>query len=346
MSALTDELREKMMYILKDEEEKTDLDNLSVLSRVGMKVASSTSSELDADSISASSTALIDLGVRLVGVTAHGILKEIILHNESGYSILMAINDEYIVFGGLKGVYRIGYYLGYLQELVKKLAILISGGEISEMSLTLQENELQKTQKQQEEEAAKAGGIVLPSAEQDKKALSNLLGVLDEWDQEEKEAMGIEDFEDLESNNIVSIPDSMVVSIPKDSETFPIPSQVIQEEYHVSSQDMKNIETKPDFKIYKDEVPPIPLEDYTPMDVEESDAQETELIEPPSQVETEVSEPEELPPVDEIPSFDEIAPPNFESEYDGSEYDTRFVLDEESEALDSVLKDLGWEEEE
>ncbi|MHA1468337.1 MAG: hypothetical protein ACTSP6_09725 [Promethearchaeota archaeon] len=326
MSALTDELREKMMYILKDEEEKTDLDNLSVLSRVGMKVASSTSSELDADSISASSTALIDLGVRLVGVTAHGVLKEIILHNESGYSILMAINDEYIVFGGLKGVYRIGYYLGYLQELVKKLAILISGGEISEISLTLQEDELQKTQKQQEEEAAKAEKIVLPSAEQDKEALSNLLGVLDEWDQEEKEAMGIEDFEDLESNNIVSIPDSMVVSIPKDGETFPIPSQVIQD---VSSQDMKNIKTKPDFKIYKDEVPPIPLEDYTPMDVEESDAQETELIEPPSQVETEVSEPED-----------------FESEYDGSEYDTRFVLDEESEALDSVLKDLGWEEEE
>ncbi len=343
MSALTDELREKMMYILKEEEEKTDLDNLSVLSRVGMKVASSTSSELDADSTSASSTALIDLGVRLVGVTAHGTLKEIILHNDSGYSILMAINDEYIVFGGLKKVYRIGYYLGYLQELVKKLAILISGGEISEMSLTLQEDELQKTQKLQEEEAAKAEKIVLPSTEQDKEALDNLLGFLDEWDQEEKEAMGIGDFEDLESNNIVSIPDSMVVSIPKEGETFPIPRQVIQD---VSSQDMKNIETKPDFKIYKDEVPPIPLEDYTPMDVEEPNAQETEFLETPSQVKTEVSEPEELPSLDELPSFDELAPPNFESEYDGSEYDTRFVLEEESEALDSVLKDLGWEEEE
>ncbi len=343
MSALTDELREKMMYILKDEEEKTDLDNLSVLSRVGMRVASSTSSELDADSTSASSTALIDLGVRLVGVTAHGTLKEIILHNDSGYSILMAINDEYIVFGGLRGVYRIGYYLGYLQELVKKLAILISGGEISEMSLTLQEEELQKKQKQQEEVAAKAGKIVLPSTEQDKEALDNLLGFLDEWDQEEKEAMGIEDFEDLESNNIVSIPNSMVVSIPKEGETFPIPRQ---EEYHVSSQDMKNIKTKPDFKIYKDEVPPIPLEDYTPMDVEEPNAQETEFLETPSQVKTEGSEPEELPLLEELPSFDELAPPNFESEYDGSEYDTRFVLEEESEALDSVLKDLGWEEEE
>lgn len=346
MSALTDELQEKLMYILKDEEEKTDLDNLSVLSRVGMRVASSTSAELDADSTSASSTALIDLGVRLVGVTTHGTLKEIILHNDSGYSILMAINDEYIVFGGLRKVYRIGYYLGYLQELVKKLAILISGGEITEMSLTLQEDELQKAQKEQEEEAAKAVKIVLPSPEQDKEALDNLLGVLDEWDQEEKEAMGIEDFEDLESNNIVSIPDSMVVSIPKESKTIPIPRQVIQEEYHVSSQDMKNLETKPDFKIYKDEVPPIPLEDYTPMDVEEPITPETEFLETPSQVKTEVSEPEGLPSLDELPSFDELATPNFDTEYDGSEYDIQFVLDEESEALDSVLKDLGWEEEE
>jgi len=346
MSALTDELQEKLMYILKDEEEKTDLDNLSVLSRVGMRVASSTSAELDADSTSASSTALIDLGVRLVGVTTHGTLKEIILHNDSGYSILMAINDEYIVFGGLRKVYRIGYYLGYLQELVKKLAILISGGEITEMSLTLQEDELQKTQKLQEEEAAKAEKIVLPSTEQDKEALNSLLGALDEWDQEEKEAMGIEGFEDLESNNIVSIPDSMVVSIPKESKTVPIPRQVIQEEYHVSSQDMKNLETKPDFKIYKDEVPPIPLEDYTPMDVEEPITQETEFLETPSQVKTEVSEPEGLPSLDELPSFDELATPNFDTEYDGSEYDIQFVLDEESEALDSVLKDLGWEEEE
>ncbi len=76
MSTLTDTIREKMMNILKEEEEKTDLDNLSVLSRVGMKVASATSSELDADSISASSTALIDLGVRLSEATAHGALKK------------------------------------------------------------------------------------------------------------------------------------------------------------------------------------------------------------------------------------------------------------------------------
>ena len=102
MSSLAEDLRKKMMFLLKDEEEKTDLENLAVLSRVGMKVASAISSELDADATSASSTALIDLGLRLNQATVHGALTEIILHNKAGYSVLMAINDEYIVFGGLR----------------------------------------------------------------------------------------------------------------------------------------------------------------------------------------------------------------------------------------------------
>ena len=42
------EIRENMMKILKFEEDKTDLENLAVLSRVGMKVASAFSSEASA----------------------------------------------------------------------------------------------------------------------------------------------------------------------------------------------------------------------------------------------------------------------------------------------------------
>lgn len=328
MSDLADDIRINMMNILKGEEAKTDLDNLAVISRVGMKVASANSAELDADATSASSTALIDLGVRLAEATNHGSLKEIVLHNDSGYCILVAVNDEYIVFGGLKKVYRIGYYLGYLRELVKKLNILISGGEISEMALSLQEEELEKVKKQKEEAEAEAAQITVPSIEQDKQAMDELLGFLDDWDKEEKEAMGIEDFEDLESNNIVSIPKTMVIGIPKDDETVTIPEEVIREVQQ---------ESKGQIKLYQGEVPPVPLEDYTPMEIEDHPSQET-----PAQV-SEPKTPEISHPT-EFPSFDDLKPPDFEAS--AAEYDTEFVLEEESEALDSVLKDLGWQEEE
>lgn len=328
MSDLADDIRVNMMNILKGEEAKTDLDNLTVISRVGMKVASANSAELDADATSASSTALIDLGVRLAEATNHGSLKEIVLHNENGYCILVAVNDEYIVFGGLKKVYRIGYYLGYLRELVKKLNILISGGVISEMALSLQEEELEKVKKQKEEAEAEAAQITVPSIEQDKQAMDELLGFLDEWDKEEKEAMGVEDLKDLESNNVVSIPKTMAIGIPKDDDTVTIPEEVIREVQQ---------ESKGQIKLYQGEVPPVPLEDYTPMEIEDQPSQET-----PAQV-SEPKTPEISHPT-ELPSFDDLKPPDFEAS--AAEYDTEFVLEEESEALDSVLKDLGWQEEE
>ncbi|MEJ2278024.1 MAG: hypothetical protein P8Y70_09810 [Candidatus Lokiarchaeota archaeon] len=329
MSALAEDIRVKISNILKEEEEKTDLENLAVLSRVGMKVSSATSAELDADATSASTTALIDLGVRLSEHTQHGGLKEILLHNASGYSLLMAINDDYVVFSGLSKIYRVGYYLGYLRELARRLNKLISGDEETEMAISLEEEERQKIQEQKEiKEEQKS---IKPSAEKDKEALDDLLGFLDDWEQEG------ETFEDLESENIGN-----VVSIPK--------SIGVKVEQDMDSEVTSEISTFNEFKVYDDEVPPVPLEDYTPMEIEGENVSETkgrayqgqELVEPtPSQTE----ETEELPPLDELPSLDEIGEPDFDSDFAATEYDTEFILEEESESLDNVLKELGWDQE-
>lgn len=309
MSSLAQDIRDKMMEIMRIEEDKTDLENLAVLSRVGMKIASSSSSELDADATSASSTALIDLGLRLSEATVHGALTEIILHNTSGYSILLAINDEYIVFGGLKNVYRIGYYLGYLRDLAKKLNRLISGDEITEMTLSLEESERKKLRGFQEEESEV---LIKPSVEEDKAALDGLLGFLDNW---EKEGTEIEEIETSSENNIVSIPKSVGIGYKKELE--------------ISEKEVQ-------YEVYDDEIPPVPLDDYTPMEIEEdSTLEEPKIV-------------QEQPALKELPSLDDLKPPNFEAEIlePATEYDTEFVLDKESETFESVLKDLGWDEEE
>ncbi len=326
LSTIAEDIRKNMMLLLKEEEDKTDLENLAVLSRVGMKVASSVSSELDADATSASSTALIDLGLRLNQATVHGALTEIILHNTSGYSILMAINDEYIVFGGLSQIYSIGYYLGYLRELARKLNRLISGDQVTEMMLSLEETEIKKIEKQKLEEESTP--IIKPTLKQDKAALDDLLGFLDEWEK------GDEEFEELEpttESGIVSIPKSVGMGLEKEVKAVT--------ESH-APQMAESASTKSQFKVYEDEVPPIPLEDYTPMEIEDEPVSEEKapVIEEPGFT-------EQPPSLDELPSFEELGPPDFETEVSASEYDTEFVLEEESEALGSVLRDLGWEEE-
>ncbi len=352
MSSLEPGISQKMMTILKKEEKKTDLDNLAVLSRVGMKVASASSAELDADATSASTTALIDLGLRLSEATAHGALKEIILHNNSGYSILMAINDEYIVFSGLKKMFRIGYYLGYLRELAKKLKILISGDEITEMALSLEESELEKIRVQQQKEEEKAQAPLIPSVEQDKEALGELLGFLDDW---EGEGTEIGSIETSSASNIVSIPKSASIGIPKESKDFEFHKEELlnlDEQLELDAE--IGLPTSSDVEVYPDEVPPGSLDDYTPLSVEDEISQDTDnygyipskpkrdksVYEYETYKEKEV---EEAPPKD-LPSFDELSIPDFDS-ISESEYDTDFVLEEESEALDSVLKDLGWGEE-
>ena len=326
MSSIAEDIRIKMMLVLKEEENKTDLENLAVLSRVGMKVASASSSDLDADATSASSTALIDLGLRLNSATRNGNLTEIILHNTEGYSILMAINDEYIVFGGLRATYRIGYYLGYLRELTKKLNILIFGDKDPEMMLSLQEPDIKKQEMEEE-----SNTLIKPSVEQDKAALDGLLGFLDDWENKDLE------FEELETVN-----DAGIVSIPK-SIGLETEREIRKFTKFESEQPQKTPvpEPKSQFKVYSDEVPPIPIDDYTPMEIDD---------EPVSEESASVSEQslpvEEFPPLEDLPSFDELAPPNFDAGISASEYDTEFVLEEESEALGSVLKDLGWDQEE
>ena len=332
MSSIEPDVREKMMHVLKDEEAKTDLENLAVLSRVGMRVASSTSSELDADATSASSTALIDLGLRLNQATDHGALTEILLHNSSGYSILIAINEEYIVFGGLSVLYRIGYYLGYLRELARKLNIIISGDEETEMVLSLDTPELRKIE---EEEALP---IKKPSVEQDKAALDDLLGFLDDWEKDDEE---FEELEATDVTNIISIPKSIGIGIEKEVKEVEIietPSQLVEES--------PIAEITSEIEVYDDEVPPIPLDEYAPMEIEEESVSEDV---PPVEelIPSEKAPPEEkLPPLSELPSLEELAPPDFDIESSASEYDTEFVLEEESEALGSVLKELGWSEDE
>jgi predicted regulator of Ras-like GTPase activity (Roadblock/LC7/MglB family) len=324
MSSLVQDIRDKMRTILKVEEDKTDLENLAVLSRVGMKVASAISSELDADATSASSTALIDLGLRLSEATAHGSLTEIILHNTSGYSILLAINDEYIVFGGLKNLYRIGYYLGYLRDLARKLNRLISGDQLTEMTLSLEKSEKAEIQIESTE---KVTSIKLPSTEQDKAALDDLLGFLDNW---EKEGADKEELETKVENNIVSIPKSLGIEYGKAIEH----TVETEEKLHPVPTKYQAIDSQ--FKVYDDEIPPIPLEDYTPMEIEEDEA-----VQEPQIVQEQVKS-------TELPSLEELPPPDFDTGFleEASEYDTQFVLDKESQTFENVLKDLGWDEEE
>ena len=155
----------------------------------------------------------------------------------------------------------------------------------------------------------------------------DLLGFLDDW---EKDGADLEDIESEVENKIVTIPKSVGLEYEKQME-----KSVKDSETSIRSEEPSPaIDSR--FKVYDDEIPPVPLEDYTPMEIEEDESiQEPQIVQGQPLQET-------------IPSLEDLPPPDFNVDFEetASEYDTEFVLDKESEAFESVLKDLGWDEEE
>ena len=85
------------------------------------------------------------------------------------------------------------------------------------------------------------------------------------------------------------------------------------------------------------------------MEIEEDTTiEEPQIVQEPlatQEVEPTVSEPRSP---EQLPSLEELRPPDFETQFNdtATEYETEFVLDKESKTFESVLKDLGWDEEE
>ncbi|GAB4309565.1 MAG: hypothetical protein Kow0069_08980 [Promethearchaeota archaeon] len=177
MAEVAPEVQQKLMHVLQAAEEKTDMVRLAVINRAGMRMATASSATVDADAVAASASALLELGEKMTTGVRHGELREILLRNEGGYGILMAISEDYVLFGMLGTTYRIGYYLGYLRNLCLALAQTIKGG--------LTEEDLEFFQRQaaaaEEEPAVPEVEVEKPSTDQDREAMEAVMSFLDDW---------------------------------------------------------------------------------------------------------------------------------------------------------------------
>ncbi len=170
-----------MMTLLKGVEAGTDLQNLSVINRVGMAVASSKSSSTDATAVTATASALIDLSEKMSESILHGRLRELLIRNTTGYDVLMAVSKDLMIFCSLGNSVRVGYYLGYLRELSSKLRKAIATELPPEQLATFTKQEEERVKKEEEVVVQK------PSANQDINAMKDVLGFLDSWGERETE---------------------------------------------------------------------------------------------------------------------------------------------------------------
>jgi predicted regulator of Ras-like GTPase activity (Roadblock/LC7/MglB family) len=118
-------VQQQLADILRSMEETSELTRCVVVTRTGIKIAP----DMDADSYSASSAALIDLGERVVASLEHGTLEELVINAIGGYVILAAVGKEYMLLGATSAALKMGYYLPYVRKKAWDLENIIYGAK-------------------------------------------------------------------------------------------------------------------------------------------------------------------------------------------------------------------------
>lgn len=390
MSMVEPDIANNLMQEIRRIESGTDLKRVSIISRIGMRVASADSAEMDADSDTASSSALIDLSERLTDSVEHGHLREILVKAETGFVILLFVNEDFMLFGGIEDPLRIGFYIEYLRNAATKFAYILAGNQVTEaLQREISANQDREQRLQEEAKAPFAGNFKSDkNVSNDMQAMEGVLDFLKDWGEEaeaptpskdnivgiDQDLMfgtgGAESFEpvpisqdqmaaaqDLSGSSSVSpentgdeIPEDVFAALDQIAEATPAaqstPSQPLNEDSlpddilaalddvlistgvaAPKKREKKDIRYPYGIPIYKDEVPPVPLEDYVSFEVGSLTASPAEVA--PTQ---ETLTPELKLKADGTPDFDSIG-----SEYD--DYDLEIEEDQMLEALAAMDMD-------
>ena len=218
MAMISADIGNALMEEIQRIERGTDLKRVSIISRIGMRVASVDSAEMDADAETASSSALIDLSERLTDSVEHGHLREIIVKAETGFVILLFVNEDFMLFGGVENPLRIGFYIEYLRNAATKFAYILAGNQVTE-ALQKEINANQDREQRLKEEAKAPIGENFKSdknASNDMQAMQGVLSFLSDWGDEA-------DAPTPSENNIVSIDQDLMFGTGGMDSLDPVP---------------------------------------------------------------------------------------------------------------------------
>jgi len=375
-------VQQKLADTLHSIEETSELTRCVVVTRTGIKVAP----DMDADSYSASSAALIDLGERVVASLEHGTLEELVINAIGGYVILVAIGKEYMLLGATPAAMKMGYYLPFIRKKAWELESIIYGTQLSPAAMESHAIEAKRTREADLAAASQPEPIVAaPKISQDvikaadMKAMNDVLAAFDEFGINDEFAKSLGN----EATPAVSISKEEMSEISKqistEKESMPNLSTAISAP--AAAPTKQQDATKPaqaakageyPIPLEPGEVPPIPLsvEELNPFAGAEAPAQQ------PVPVMQELPTPEPSPPVaqsiqarsaplEKSPSQQQAPAPQpasaspatpgtpvFESvseydfDFDPTKQPEKEVVIPEQDSMSDTLKALGWEEEE
>ena len=121
----------QLMQHLEELESSTDLEGTALVTKSGIRIASSTHMGVDEDAHSATPATLINLGQMVADKAGYGNLQEIVLTGEDGYTIVTTKQDsDFMLLSHCKLAAKLGYYFHRLRKSFDALTTLLQGIEI------------------------------------------------------------------------------------------------------------------------------------------------------------------------------------------------------------------------
>ncbi len=122
------EVLSELMRNLEWLESSTDLEGTAIISKTGLRIASSETADLTADIYSASPATLISLGEKISSGLEQGELRDIVIRGEDGYTIIVVGSKEnnFMLFTNCKKAYKLGYYFHKIRKAFKSMESLLN----------------------------------------------------------------------------------------------------------------------------------------------------------------------------------------------------------------------------
>lgn len=129
------EILDDLMRALEMLESSTDLEGTAIVSKTGLRIASSETSDVTADIYSASPATLISLGEKISEGLEQGNLKEIVIRGMKGYTVITVggPETEFMLFTNCQKGYKLGYYFHKIRKAFNLIEPLLKSIDTSGM---------------------------------------------------------------------------------------------------------------------------------------------------------------------------------------------------------------------
>jgi len=125
---ISQEILDELMRSLERLEASTDLEGTAVVSKTGLRIASSETADVVWDIYSASPATLISLGEKISQGLEQGELRDIVIRGTKGYTIILVGSSEnnFMLFTNCSKGYKLGYYFHKIRKAFKEMEPVLS----------------------------------------------------------------------------------------------------------------------------------------------------------------------------------------------------------------------------